>query len=648
MEAETQLMTLDELGLGDNPRPTEPPTIKENQDRRSGFMKLMLFAQYFTELYPVRRDRRRNLDYLNGDQWEDIVEVNGQRMTESEYIKRQGRVPLKNNKIQEIVRNIIGQYRSNPPQPVIISRDRDKQGASEMLNNALEACLSNNQSGKMDAAALREFLVSGICCNRISYDEIPEKDMWDAIFDNETVDHLFYNSDVSDPRLKDLNVIGRYTDMPLDNVIGAFAKNNADEYLIREEYAAYSNKDQIVGKMNNNTSRYDDFFLVPDNNNVRLYEVWEKVGEWRYMIHDPMKGKFYAKPKTDVELSNIMQENERRQQVYSQQGIPQDKIPFLRVNEKYHSTWYYRFMTPSGMIIREDETPFEHGSHPFVLTLHPLIDHKVKGYVSDLIDPQRYINRLMITIDFIIASSSKGVLMVPEESISDDFPMEDIAEEWTKFNGVIKIKAKAGVQLPKQISSNNTNIGIFDLLNVQMQQLQQGSGVSGAAQGQTPKSGTPFARYAMEANNSSINLIDIFMTFNDQLRDRDRKLLKTIVQFYDAERYINIGGKNYSEDAMTYRPDVAHGLDWDNKVTEGVSTPVIRQLSNELLMELRKLGDIDGKMLLKNGHFPGGDKILEDLERREQEMQQMSPEQMQEMAMQNPEGQQMVNRLMAG
>ena len=56
--------------------------------------------QYWSAMETFRRDRERNKKYTYGKQWDDYVCVDGVRMSEEEYIKKQGNVPLKNNLIK--------------------------------------------------------------------------------------------------------------------------------------------------------------------------------------------------------------------------------------------------------------------------------------------------------------------------------------------------------------------------------------------------------------------------------------------------------------------------------------------------------------------------------------------------------------------
>ena len=89
--------------------------------------------------------------------------------------------------------------------------------------------------------------------------------------------------------------------------------------------------------------------------------------------------------------------------------------------------------------------------------------------------------------------------MVPQECIPDDMDIKDFAREYVKVNGVILLKKGAGDKLPKQIATNSTNIGAWELFNTEMTIMQQISGLNGAIQGQTPHANTPSSLYAQQA-----------------------------------------------------------------------------------------------------------------------------------------------------
>jgi hypothetical protein len=246
-----------------------------------------------------------------------------------------------------------------------------------------------------------------------------------------------------------------------------------------------------------------------------------------------------------------------------------------------------------------------------------LVDGEVWGFVEDIIDQQRYINRLITLLDFIISSSSKGVLLVPEDSISDDFDINSIAEEWTKFNGVIKIKLKNGASPPIQMATKSTNVGINELLAYQLKFLEGVSGVSGAVQGQDGKSKSA-SLYSQETQNSTINSKDYFETFNAFRKKRDWKMLKTQIQFYTSERQLALSGSNYNEDSLTFDPVKVEDVQFDMTMGRSPDSPVYRGIIEDVLKEFVVNGFIDMEMYLKNSTLPFADNLLADIQKRKE------------------------------
>ena len=54
---------------------------------RRAFDVLMEAQQYWDNMSRFRKDRERNKRYCYGDQWGDTIFVEGEHMTEEEYIK---------------------------------------------------------------------------------------------------------------------------------------------------------------------------------------------------------------------------------------------------------------------------------------------------------------------------------------------------------------------------------------------------------------------------------------------------------------------------------------------------------------------------------------------------------------------------------
>jgi hypothetical protein len=108
------------------------PKVKKNiyaqdEDVRENISLLEKCREYYDSLYDFRNRRKRNREYYRGNQWGDII-VNpdtGESTTEENYIKSQGKVPMKQNIIRQLIKNLLGQYRLNPTKSIVIPRNSD-------------------------------------------------------------------------------------------------------------------------------------------------------------------------------------------------------------------------------------------------------------------------------------------------------------------------------------------------------------------------------------------------------------------------------------------------------------------------------------------------------------------------------------------
>ena len=291
-----------------------------------------------------------------------------------------------------------------------------------------------------------------------------------------------------------------------------------------------------------------------------------------------------------------------------------------------------KYLTPQGVCLLEMETPYKHQQHPYVFAAMPVVDGLAKPLLSDLIDIQRNINRQRTMLDAIIAGSAKNTLFIAEEQIPADLTLEDYAEQIERINGVVRYKAKAGVPLPEYLSRNSTNIGVWEILNFDMQQAKEIAGLTGALQGQVAKSGTPSSLYAQQAQNALLNFVLLFDRFNEFSRKRDDKLLKVLIQYYDKRRHLSVAGQAYSDAAAEYIPEKAQAIadNYALVIAQAADAPVFRQRIDDYLMEFVKLG-LPFDLFLENTTLPFGKKLaaqIKSLRQQQEQGQQLDPEAM--------------------
>ena len=579
------------------------------------------FYQAWLSLSTWRENRRKWAMYYNGDQLKEYVtDDSGNTVFEDEYISAQGKVPLKQNLIKSVFNSIVGQFRSDRGKTVIMSRTRDKAKETEMLTNALQSALEHNDVKELDHDSLVERLISGLPIQRISFGYWPEERRFDAFVENIHPNNMFFNGDVEDVRWKDLRLVGRLVDTTLDSLLIAFGKKKAqadvikDIYGRRDPYKYWSNYETFDDERKHRM----DFYMPDDDNKCRVIEAWELKAVKVIVVHDWAQGKEFE---FDGTMNDVRRINLSRIQKYAMAGIPETEVPLWEAKEEYRQRWFYGYYSPWGHIIEEGETPYWHGSHPFVFGPKHAVDGKMTGLVHDLYDQQRQINRLLQLQDFILGTSAKNTLVIDEGSLNGQDPA-DIAEDYRRVGGVIVLKLKDGAKPPFELGRGVANLGINDMIQVQLKLIQDISGVHPSLQGQQAQSGTPASRVITEAQNSTINLKPILEPFNTFRKDRNEKVLKVIQQFYNEPRWLAISGSGYDDTARLYNPEAVRDVEFDLSIAQSADSPVYRNIIEESLKEFLMNGMIDIETYLVNSSLPYAETLLESIRNRRNEMQQ--------------------------
>lgn len=571
---------------------------------------LMQARKYYDNLRGFREMRGRCKRYYFGDAWSDRIVVDGESMSEEDYISRNGNIPLQNNLIRRLGRNVIGVYRDQNKEPVCVARDRDEMHLGDTMSTLLQYNWQLNSMSELNARSFEDFLIGGLVVHRKGYGWRGDRcDCWTRAVNPNRV---FFDTSVEDMRFWDVSMIGEVHDMTFNSLCGEFARGPGEYSALKGLYASACSKDYLSGEFERFGFRNVDGldFLVPDDPSVcRVIEVWYKEPRARYHCHDWLKGELFKIEASErAELVDAV--NAERMAAYGRNGVTDvSEMALVDCEWFIDEVWVYKYLSPTGAVLKEGESPYMHKSHPYVVKAYPMLDGEIHSFVDDLLDQQRYVNRLVTMYDWIMRSSAKGVLMFPEDCVPDGMSMEDIADEWTRFNGMIVYRAKPGVPAPHQVSSNSTNIGISELLNLQLKFFEDISGVHGSLQGKPGNSNVSGVLYAQQAVNSTKSLLDLLESFSDFVRQCAEKDVKNIQQYYTADKVMKIAGRRSS--GVTVDVNDVLNADYDLSISENTTTPAYRQVANDFLIQIWRSGQISLDTMLEVGSFPFGDELLQ-------------------------------------
>ena len=584
---------------------------------RRAFDLLMEALHYYNQMSDYRKNRDRNKRYNYGAQWDDIIVVDGVSMSEEEYIKRQGSVPLKNNLIRRLVKSVLGVHRGQMKEATCTARDRKEQKYGEIMSTLLQYNMQLNRMSEINARTLEEFMIGAFIVHRKSYGwRLNKEDCWT---DYVNPNNFFIDNNMRDFRGWDVSVLGEVHDITFGQLCEQFANSPEEYQRLKDIYNYASRRDYVVSNAEQfGYSRLEnyDFLFTNEPGRCRVIELWRKEQKPRYRCHDFQTGEVF---KVDVEdyYKEVVKVNEERLAMAKSAGMPESEVPLIQSTWFVDDYWYFYYLSPFGHVLKEGETPYKHGSHPYVFKAYPFIDGEIHSFVEDIIDQQRYVNRLITLHDWIMRASAKGVLMMPEDCLPDGMSMEDIADNWSRFNGIILYKPSKSGKVPEQVANNSTHIGISELLNLQLKLFEDISGVTGALQGKAGFAGESAKHYQQQTQNATTTLLDLLDCYSSFVIDAAYKDVNNIQQFYDDKRVSEIVG-----DIGDYDLDKIRDIEFDFSINESVTSPAFRHFANDILMQLWQAQAISVEQLLEHGDFPFADDLLQSIRSQKESLAQ--------------------------
>lgn len=414
------------------------------------------------ELGSYRRERHRAKNFSFGDQIEkDETQALSEAVSQGESTV----VLLKNNIIRRLLRNVLGVFRNqwNFPQYEGEGKDAeyDRRMAAEFRKHLLL-----NQSEELYARSMEEFLIGGLVVHRKWYGRRGVKTgCWTEFV---SPDQFFCDIRARDCRGWDAMIVGQIHIVPFDKLLSEIGKSAKDRDRLESLYPGSEPHRECM-----------------------VWEIWYRRQVPHYYVFDSQTGKI------EVRDSPLHSDDPM---------VCEDR-------------WSYSFLTPDATVLEEGDSPYSHGGHPFVIKGYPFIDGEIHSFVTDIIDQQKYTNRLISMFDWILRISAKGLLLIPEGSLPTGTDVFNIKREWSRSNGVLVYRHNPGMPLPQQVSANCSNIGISELLNIQLRMMEDISGVNGAIQGKLDNTSMSGKLYDQQTRNSLASLVDMLKTFDSFIEE---------------------------------------------------------------------------------------------------------------------------------
>lgn len=593
----------------------------------------------WNSLSEVRETRARTMRYCMGDQWGDTIKVwdHGSYvyMTEREYMERKNTTPMSNNVMASILESIGGLYAKQGTEPVCFARDNDSRAINDMMSATLQCNWQSTYMQDLLNHAIKDYVIGGQMYAREGWEskqlELP--DAWTELMEP---DFMFFECG-SDPRHEDISLIGCLHDVSREDLYQKFARPEFGLTIddLDSIFSIQDVSDDGVGYEFNEEKNLGNISFDHTNKSnhyVRVIEVWTTETKMRLQCFDPIAtnaNNSYFKVDMDdtAMIEKLRLDNIKRKKMYDDMGVPEDERAYIVSEEVADKYWYYTYMAPDGTVLCKGETPYDYKSHPFTIKLFPYLNGKIHPFLANVIDQQRYINRLIVMNDMAIRSSSKGVWMIPTTVLGGKSPKE-FADEIVEYDGLCFYTPRPNMPQvkPDIITSNAVNIGTNELLQIELNLIHEVSNVSGALQGKTPSAGTSASRYAQETQNATTSLYSILSDMDVFAEKLATKKCMTIQQYYENGRKILNKDNNST---IFYDRYTARDVHFKTSIKNAAASTTYQSQINDRLDQLLQMGAINVVQYLQNINAPFADKLLASVQEQQAQLEQMYQQQQQ-------------------
>lgn len=537
-----------------------------------------------------------------------VVGPDGRILTQKQYLERLGRKATAFNLIEPIVRQMVGQFRQNVSARDVYPETQADEQTVRMMNVARRRMRDENASDELEADAYLTFVTGGRVMFRSEIERAATGPFPQVVRDH-SVHTLrgFYNLDVADVRMRDLRIVGEIVDLTPEVLVHRFARSKSDGERIlslygldgdallttgQRLYTGFSaSSKRGAGRFYADTHDVLAFGATTRDGMLRLVPVWVQEYDWQTLAFDPLAGDpdaqamgMVAIPEGEGPLPPALQDPEVLAAVNlarADMGAPPVEVR----KPEYLPVWRYYFLAPDGGVVRHGTSAYWHGGHPYTVGHALALDGEVWGAVASLLEPQQWFNARMSDLDHATRTAVRSTLLI-NKAVRENSGLTatQLAEALTRGDASVEIDLgdKQWSEVVHEVKPGSMPTGAMDMVAMLPGLLERMSGVSEAAQGVTPKSGTTATQYERQVIQSGV-LQHVYQDrYYETLARKDRdevRLLQQVLESPAAFHDVKTG------EVVAYDPARARAARFAVSMGAAADTPTQRLADEQMLRE---------------------------------------------------------------
>ncbi len=564
-----------------------------------------------------RKAAQEDYDFVAGKQWTD---------GEKKAFEASGRPSITINRIKPLINVLSGYQRLNRYDIEFLPRTGDDVDICQVRKGITKYVLDRCDYDSQESAAFLDAAIGGLGWLDVSYEFDEEIQDGEARVKREDPFSIYVDPESHKPDFSDAKYICRGKWVDKDELINVYPEHKEE---IEAQYAVYDSDERESERQID-----DPMWYKADIKKVRLVECWykrKKTVQVFYLQDGSMVTQDDAT--VDMFLQGLI--------------VGQDKIHVTEV----------RVCSFFDTVLLEDiESPYEHGEFPLVpITCYAFgMGDLPAGFVRDLKDPQREINRRRIQVLHILNTSGNGGGWIEEDAMTPEqkAEFERRGSVPGHFSEVRSMALQQGKILERGMQ--NPPAAVIQAESQATSDLTAISGINEALMGVDIPSGSSGRAIELKQKQAITHIAPMF----DHLREAKKKVAYllwgrrghagVIPQFYTEDKVYRVEGQNgqqfirVNQQIIEQDPlgntihrtlnDLSQG-EFDIVVSDTQASTTQRQAQMWSLVDavskLQVPGDLVFDIILDLSDLPNKEEIKQRWQQRQEAQAQQAQQQMQ-------------------
>ncbi len=349
------------------------------------------FRQWFREAVDGASDWRdaaqEDYDFVTGQQWTD---------EEKQVFEESGRPTITVNRIKPLINVLSGYQRLNRYDIDFLPRTNDDIDICQVRKGMTKYVLDRSDYEKEESLAFLDASIGGLGWFSVEYRYDEERGDGDALVKREDPFGIYVDPESHKPDFSDAKYICRAKWVDKDE-LKAIYPEHAEE--IEAQYQVYDSAEKTDGRV-----LIDTLWFKHDTQKVRLVEIWYKEKAEKTMWELTDGSRIIV---DDLPPGQAMQ--------MLLQGMVVTERPA-------HVTVVKVAAVMDTVLLEKMDSPYQHGYFPFVplVCTYYGVGDLPAGFVRDLKDPQREINKRRIQTLHILNTTGNGGCWIEDEAMSPE------------------------------------------------------------------------------------------------------------------------------------------------------------------------------------------------------------------------------------